>query len=281
MKFIHLTDPHLVEPGLRLFGLDPLARLDAAVTDINIHHADAEVAVITGDLTHWGEASAYAGLRRTLDRLLIPYVPMIGNHDDRAALREAFPNAPVDSQGFIQGHRDSKAGRMVFLDTHQPGTHAGWYCEDRQQWLFRQLGAATGPVFLFMHHPPFDVGLAPMDRLGIVQRDAVAEIIRPFRTRVRHLFFGHVHRPISGSWMGIPFSTLRGTSHQVCLDWTATGDSIPGSHEPPAYAIVLAGADTVVVHTHDYLDPSPKFSMGSQTPDQRAYALNMDPSALS
>ena len=61
----------------------------------------------------------------------------------------------------------------------------------------------------------------------------------------------------------------------------SNGGAIPGSHEPPAYAIVLADADTVVVHTHDYLDASPKFSMGSQTPDQRAYALNLDPTAVS
>jgi 3',5'-cyclic-AMP phosphodiesterase len=35
MKLIQITDTHLVGPGLRLYGLDSRARLDAAVADIN------------------------------------------------------------------------------------------------------------------------------------------------------------------------------------------------------------------------------------------------------
>jgi len=35
MKLIHITDTHLVGPGLRLYGLDPSARLNAAIADIN------------------------------------------------------------------------------------------------------------------------------------------------------------------------------------------------------------------------------------------------------
>ena len=41
MKLIHITDLHLMPPGELLWGLDPFARLDAALTDIAAHHADA------------------------------------------------------------------------------------------------------------------------------------------------------------------------------------------------------------------------------------------------
>ena len=63
MKFIHLTDTHLVPAPRRLFALDPRARLTAAVADINRRHADAAMVAVTGDLTHWGEPGAYADLR--------------------------------------------------------------------------------------------------------------------------------------------------------------------------------------------------------------------------
>ena len=59
MKFVHITDTHLVAPWGRLYGLDPKARLDAAVVDIKLHHTDADLVVVTGDLTHWGEPEAY------------------------------------------------------------------------------------------------------------------------------------------------------------------------------------------------------------------------------
>jgi Icc protein len=270
MKLIHLTDPHFVVAGRRLYGLDPRARLDAAVASINALHADADLVVITGDLAHSGEPGAYDALHECLAALTVPCVPLIGNHDDRAALLERFPEAPRDADGFIQSAVDVDGTRLLFLDTNQPGTHMGWYCERRMAWLARQLEAGRGrPHLVFMHHPPFDIGLPSMDRIGLVQRAAFTEVVRPHLADLRHLFFGHVHRPISGSWLGLPFSTLRGTNHQVRLDFVAE-DDIPGSHEPPAYAVVNVDAQRVVVHTHDYLDASPTFWLGEQAEVDRA-----------
>ncbi len=71
MKLIHITDTHFVGPGLSLYGLDPRARLDAAIDDINSTQADADLVVITGDLTHWGEEEAYRNLVECLSALTI------------------------------------------------------------------------------------------------------------------------------------------------------------------------------------------------------------------
>ena len=273
MKLIHLTDPHFVSPGKRLYGLDPRARLDAAVKSINALHGDAAAVVITGDLAHWGEVAAYANLRDCLDRLTVPCIPLVGNHDDREAFQSLFPDAPRDEAGFVQGVQETPLGRLLFLDTNQPGTHMGWYCAQRLEWLAARL-AEGGPVYVFMHHPPFNVGIGAMDRIGLAQRDAFFSVVGPHIGSIRHLFFGHVHRPISGSWLGVPFSTLRATNHQVALDFTAE-IVIPGSHEPPAYGVILVDDTTVVVHQHDYLDDSRRFSLGEQTDEDRAQALDM------
>ena len=72
MKLIHVTDTHFVKPGEMLLGLDPKARLDAAIADINRHHADADLAVITGDLTHWGHREAFENLKESLKENLNP-----------------------------------------------------------------------------------------------------------------------------------------------------------------------------------------------------------------
>jgi hypothetical protein len=77
---------------------------------------------------------------------------------------------------------------------------------------------------------------------------------------VQHLFFGHVHRPISGSWQGIPFSSLRATNHQVALDLHGSR-AVPGSFEPPAYAVVLVDRHLTLVHNHDFLDASARFDL--------------------
>lgn len=272
MKFIHLTDPHLVAPGLKLYGLDPEARLRAAIADINKHHADAGLCVVTGDLTHWGEPEAYALFRNCMDRLAVPYVAMVGNHDRRAAALEALPAAPQDENGFVQGYRDTTVGRMIFLDTLNEATHAGELCDKRLAWLADALESLgkDQPILLFMHHPPFEMGLKTMDRIALVEIEPFWSVIRGHVPRIRHLFFGHVHRPVSGAWRGIPFSTLRGTNHQVVLDLTDHNRHL-ASHEPPAYAVVLAEADQLVVHLHDYLDASPRFLFAHPEIDARHY----------
>ncbi len=83
MKLIHITDIHLVPPGERLLGLDPGERLKACIRDINIHHSDADLCVITGDLANRGETAAYTLLRERLLELKIPCQLLIGNHDNR------------------------------------------------------------------------------------------------------------------------------------------------------------------------------------------------------
>ncbi|MCG8595881.1 MAG: phosphodiesterase [Kiloniellales bacterium] len=263
MKIIHLTDTHFVPPGKTLYGGDPQATLAAAVADINRHHADADLVCITGDLTHWGEPAAFASLDETLQPLIPPLQLLIGNHDDRTAFAEQFPDQRRDEAGFVQSCRRTGQGRLVFLDTVQPGTHAGWYCGTRRAWLARQLQAAAAAdeaVFLFMHHPPFKTGLAPLDRIALQEPEHFAATIAPHAGRIRHLFFGHIHRPLGGSWRGIPVSSLRAMNHQCWLDFAAE-DEIAGSFEPPAYAVVLIDAESVVIHTHDFLDRSRKFSL--------------------
>lgn len=260
MKFIHLTDTHLTLPRTLLYTLDPQARLRAAVQSINQEHGDAAFVVITGDLAHWGEAQAYGALMEELSRLRMPVHLLIGNHDDRALFRETFADAPVDADGYVQFAFTAGGARFVALDTNEPGVSWGMFCDRRAAWLAAELASHDLPVYLFMHHPPFPVGIAALDNISLRETACLRGALEPHRQRIRHLFFGHLHRPLAGSWLGIPVSTVRATSHQVALDLSA-GPKVPGSHEPPQYGVVLAGQEETIVHMHDYLDGSPRFNL--------------------
>lgn len=264
--FLHLTDAHVTPTGAPpLYGLDPGERLAAAVADIARRHgpggaAPAAFAVITGDLTHNGEPEAYERLRGLLARLPCPAHLLLGNHDERDAFRAVFPDAAVDEAGFVQSAFDTPAGRFITLDTKEPGTHAGRLGPDRLAWLTARLADSDASVFLFLHHPPYRVGIVGMDEIPLLDADALWQVLKSHRARIRHLFHGHLHRPLSGSWHGIPCSSLRGTAHQVALDFSERPD-VPGSHEPPAYALVRVTEEDVVVHTHDFLDATAGFGM--------------------
>jgi 3',5'-cyclic-AMP phosphodiesterase len=195
-----------------------------------------------------------------------PVQLLIGNHDDRRVFRRNFPDCAADADGFIQSVRDVDAGRLVFLDTNEPGTHAGVLCAQRQRWLRERLEEAPDrSIYIFMHHHPFPIKYRPCDDIGLMQADGFATTIEGFD--VRHIFFGHVHRPIAGSWRGVTFTALRGLNHQVWLDFHAPPGVIPCSLEPPAYAVILIDRDGVVVHTHDFLDESPKYAYRPDAPE--------------
>ena len=261
LKFIHLTDTHLLALGRSLYGTDPAWRLERAIQSINAQHADAAFVMITGDLAHWGEPAAYAALTEKLAQLRVPVRLAIGNHDDRGSFRAAFPDTPVTADGFVQFAFDAGGLRHIVLDSNEPGVSWGVFCERRAEWLADEL-ARSGErlVHLFIHHPPCKVGIPSMDRISLLDAAPLRSALLPHRSRIRHLFFGHLHRPVAGSWMGVPLSTVRGTNHQVAfrLDDTAL---IAGSHEPPQYAVVLADDESTIVHLHDFDDASARFDL--------------------
>jgi 3',5'-cyclic AMP phosphodiesterase CpdA len=258
MKILQVTDTHVVEDGGLIYGIDPAARLEACVAHINAHHADARFCILSGDLTNEGTPGAYRALKGILDGLAVPYHIMIGNHDDRENLLAAFPGTPRDEAGFVQYVLMTPAGRLLVLDTVTPGTHGGRFCARRAAWLGERLDeAGDDPVYIFMHHPPFPIGLPAMDRMGLDDPEPFAAAVsgRANSANIRHIFFGHVHRSVSGSWRGIAFSALPSTVHQVALDLEAV-TPVPKTQEPPGYGVILIEPERTLVHVCAYLDRS-------------------------
>lgn len=252
MKVIQLTDLHLNAGDTSLHGSNPAQQLNAAIDSILRDHADAAFCLLTGDLADAGTDDAYASLAAIIARLPMPVYPLTGNHDDRRALMRAFPKLRADESGFIQSAIDTPHGRFLLLDTLEPGKPWGKYCARRQTWLRAQLADdAVQNFWIVMHHPPLAVGIPSMDQYALKDADAFHVLLAPFKNKIRHLFFGHLHRPIGGSWHGMPFSVVRSPNHQVALDLHAMPD-VPGCHETPGYGVILIDDTTVAVHHHDF-----------------------------
>ncbi len=246
-KIIWLTDMHYVTEGT-LQGHDPRKRIAAAVDHVNLHHGDADLVMISGDMVENGTPEEYAGLRPMLDRLTLPYVPMMGNHDARAAFMAALPMPPDQLDGFAQYGVDVGGVRVLCLDTVNGESGDGEMCADRLDWLRAALDAAGDrPVLVFMHHPPCDLGLPMLDMIKLRNGDAVLDILVASGA-VRHLFAGHVHRSVTGTIRGIPFATMRGVLSQSPPPRPAwTWDSFVPAHEAPAYGVIeVAGGDVRV-----------------------------------
>jgi 3',5'-cyclic-AMP phosphodiesterase len=249
-KLIWLTDLHLVEPGRDWpQGVDPLARLRACLEEIRALHSDAERIVISGDLIQLRNPGAYGMLRAELETMQIPYRLLVGNHDDRDALLESFPEID-DIEGFIQGADNLDGARLLYLDTlAADGKHHGELCPARMRWIGEQLRSVDERLLLiFLHHPPCGIGVPALDRLRLLDSDELADLVQK-RSGPTHLFCGHLHRNVSGLWAGHPFASLKSPHVQFDLDMASP--KLVRSNEPPGYGVLLIGKSEIVVNYRD------------------------------
>jgi len=270
MKFIQITDIHLTTEGGNVMGKDPGEGFRACLEHVESLHRDAELCVITGDLTHWAEPGAYRYLRDLLGIFPIPTRLLLGNHDERTAFHTVFPEAFVDTNGFVQSSEQTSAGKFIYLDTIEPRTHAGHYCADRQAWLRGELeSAGEETCYLFMHHHPSPIGIAALDEIGQQQTAELRQILLEHRHHIGHIFYGHCHLPLSGTIAGIPFAALRGTSHHGWQDFTLNepDPTLKGANLTPAYNVVMIENGDCVVHTIDYSYAGPVSEFGTAFED--------------
>lgn len=239
MKIIQITDPHLVPPGERLHGFDPAERLQRVVADILARQADADLVVITGDLCNDGEPLAYAFLAESLAALTCPVRLLLGNHDARPAFRAAFPDHPCDPSGFVQSLLDTPHGRLLFLDSHEPGMIGGRYCAARAAWLAEAVrGAGPQPVTVFIHHPPVPDDIAHFARIGLHDKETIMSLLRAHPGGLRHIVFGHLHIAMTGVTAdGIPFSSGQSLARRLICD--LNDPALWWTRGAPCYRILL------------------------------------------
>jgi Icc protein len=210
-----------------------------------------DAVVFTGDLTDFGRPEEYAVLRDLLQPLGMPVYLIPGNHDEREALRAAFPEHAYlrQSPHFVQYAIDDHPLRILALDTVVPGEGRGELCAERLAWLDARLGEHPGrPTVVLLHHPPFRTFIGHMDQLGLSGAEALEAVIRR-HPQVERLLCGHLHRPIETRFAGTIASTAPSPAHQVALDLAPDARS-QFVMEPPGYQLhAYTPATGVVSHT--------------------------------
>lgn len=255
-----LTDIHITGGEERIIGLDPMERLQNVLATALRQHPDAERLVLMGDLTHHGTAEEYSKLKPVLAGVPIPITLTIGNHDIRATMADVL-GADHLTDGFAQHAWQSEDTLFLLLDTvdedGKAPQHGGWMCNARLDWVADQIAASDAQqIVCMMHHPPFMTGFPALDRIRLMNGDALYGILTQASVPV-HLICGHVHRTISGSSHGLPFTVLKSTCHQMPMDLVHVNSGI-SVDEPGAYGLLMTSQDGIVVQTEDVFE-NPRF----------------------
>lgn len=263
MLIAQISDTHVKRPGkLAYRQVDTAAMLRACVEQVMAVRPRPDLVLITGDLVDRGDPVEYAYLRELLAPLSLPMLVIAGNHDDRDAMRVAFPDATyLPRSGYLHYAVNRGPLRFIGLDTLIPGEGGGMLCDERLQWLEATLSEAQDcPTLVMMHHPPFDTGIAHMDEKGLVGRETYAALIDRHPQVVATLC-GHLHRMIHAQVGGRPAMTVPSPAHQVVL---ALEPDAPSAFcmEPPGFMLHRWTGNHLVSHqafVGDYAGPYPFF----------------------
>ena len=258
-----ISDLHITAGGrLSYRVVDTVRMVRACVKNVLALKQRPDAVAITGDLTDSGRPEEYALLRELIAPLEMPVYLIPGNHDERNAMRAAFPDHGYlrQSRDVVQYAIEAHALRIVALDTVIPGESGGELGEASIAWLDRTLAQAPGwPTVVLMHHPPFTTYIGHMDACGLRNPQALATVIRR-HPQVERILCGHVHRPIEVRFAGTVASTAPSPVHQVTLDLRLDAPS----HfvmEPPAYRLHAytpeAGLVSHIAYVGEFPGPYP------------------------
>lgn len=270
---VQITDTHATAGGRLAYGrIDVVAALRRAAAHIRAlpeRLGPIDAVIATGDLADSGRDDEYLVFREAMADLPAPLYVLPGNHDDRAALRRAFPEAAYlpAGDGPLDYAVEIGALLAVALDTTIPGETHGALTPAQLDWLEDALAnRATQPTVVFLHHPPFQTGVALMDPLGLRNGAALLARLRA-HPQVRLVASGHVHRMVSTVVDGVPCMIAPSPAHAVCLD---TRPDAPPSvdAEPGAVVAHLWRAGALTSHV-SYIDAfgGPYRIFGTADPD--------------
>ena len=194
-----MTDCHLfADPQQSLRGVDTRARFTAAIEGLRARVPDADLLVLTGDTAHDEQRETYLEVREALSDVLDRVRIVPGNHDNRAALSEVFPQTTTGPEGRVTFEHAWSDWQVIGLDSQRPGESPGSLGPEQLEWLEQRIEQGPAHTLLFWHHPPIGVGSPWLDRIGLQDAPELSRLIAS-HPGVRLVCSGHVHQELAGT----------------------------------------------------------------------------------
>jgi 3',5'-cyclic AMP phosphodiesterase CpdA len=227
MLIAQISDCHVTIDGVAYGKAQSNEALVNAISYLNTLVPAPDMVIVTGDITDNGLEEEYAIAGDMLGQLRAPVLIVPGNHDNRANLRAAFPHLAClrseDPDGPVRYVDDTLPIRLVGMDSTCPPRHGGGLTQDDLCWLEQVLGE-NRPTMVFMHHPPFPVGIGNMDAESFINAANLEEILARHPNIIR-LCLGHMHRPVLRTFGRCSACIAPSTGLQLVLDLTADAPS--------------------------------------------------------
>ena len=187
MKLAYFTDLHIGLPGEDTRGVD--VRRNLALVIKAVLKESPDVVIIGGDICYREPiAEIYTWVRQQLAPFANSLYITPGNHDDARMLDAAFNFGWLQPSGECFFRKEFGGHTALFLDSSKRSMSDLQYA-----WLTGQLTQSSGPLLIFMHHPPFLCGVPYMDdNHAFEERGRLQELLFSYQDQI-YLFCGHYH----------------------------------------------------------------------------------------
>ncbi|WP_432129437.1 metallophosphoesterase [Streptomyces sp. bgisy082] len=231
----HLSDLHLDGTA----GSAERAR--RAVARITGLPGTVDAVLITGDIAERGTEEEYRQARELLAPLRERHPVLLcpGNHDSRPEFREVLLGE-VAGRAPVNAAHDIDGVRILMCDSSIPGRSEGLLEPETLRWLDAALAAAPGrPAVVALHHPPAELGLPYIDRIGLLEPEALAEVLGRHE-QVTAVLCGHAHTAAATTFAGLPLLCAPGIASTALLPWEQDeGQSWKTYDAPPSITFHL------------------------------------------
>ena len=254
LSVAQITDLHITSDKDPLNKQRNEQRLRAVLKAIHERRPRPDAIIASGDLVDRGEPEEYDEIRKIFAEVELPLYLGVGNHDARAPFRAAFPDTPVDADGFVQYAVDLGGVRLLMLDTLDEGKNDGAFCRKRAAFARRELAKdRRTPTIVAFHHPPIPSGIRWMDpdpKSDWIRR--LEKTLKGWR-QIGTMISGHIHRTYFGTFAGHPMSVGPATSIQLTLDMTEIDMRVPDGREilveePAGYSLIVWDKGVMTTH---------------------------------
>lgn len=164
--------------------------------------------VLTGDLVDGGWQQGYRKIADSLRALDFPIYLLPGNGDDQSAMRAELAGvgnwaSPLGPMHFNAAFDDVA---LVGVDVTVAGQSHGDILP-HLPWLIGTLVDVAAPLLLFMHQPPFGIGIEVLDQVACRNGEVLLDLLEAAGHQPLGILCGHVHRPIFGRTGSIVLQT--------------------------------------------------------------------------
>ncbi len=240
VRVLQFTDTHLFATAAgRMKGVDTSACLAAVVEQAFSFH-EADIVVLTGDLSQDESEESYINLADLLSRYHREIHWLPGNHDCKPLMKEVFSAYPAFK---AELSRQIGPWRFLFLDSAVEGRVEGELSASElaraRTWLVENSGDCYRAIFL--HHNPVTMDSRREDRM-MLRNSEVFEALLAENGGVEAVIFGHVHQDcVQGRGR-----TLYIASPSTCVQFRPTATGLTIDRKAPGYRYIEFAGDGAV-----------------------------------